>query len=674
MVINSLLKKLFIPAVTFAAMSNAVAAPAPCQATGGASKCGAANTQQFVDGLQNNDVAEVVITNDLSFDQNITIRRWSKKVTSFFNNQYDISFGPNARLNILSANFIFSGHSDVNNITRTIRFLRDTSITGNIVGKNKQIFLFNGRHQSIRVNNVLVDGSARFIDMTAPNTDLQDADIVIRHNTVRDFIHKAIEINRRNQHYTEINSLQITKNRFEAPALWEMAAINGPKNRMRAISLDAGNDMSDCLATEGWSRAGNCIIQGVSDGQAPGVAIGTTSNPGIIQGNTFINSGVAFARYENVLVGHSSDKLKRNRFFTNDQLPVTYAQSRVYKLVNIENRAQHIRVLGNEFNMSEPGDRSQAGILFIGSGSEWIQGFQSGTDCQYQSDNIHFNNNYLTGNGIYRYGVYAYGIANWTFFNNDYADNAPSDKVFRLSENCFDANVANTEIRGNTGVVSGSWILPDTGVVHDLDYVDNDWDNDGVVNELDAFPYDPSESVDTDGDGVGNNADTDDDNDGVNDQQDAFPLNQDETTDTDGDGLGNNQDEDDDGDNVLDHLDIFPLNSAEWSDFDQDLIGDNADNDDDNDGVDDLIDQHLGLIAGNAIVQGIDTEVADRPNSVGVPLSVELEQALSQCDESRGKSYGVCINLPLKQLQELGSLSHQEWLYFKKIFFKNAKA
>ena len=32
------------------------------------------------------------------------------------------------------------------------------------------------------------------------------------------------------------------------------------------------------------------------------------------------------------------------------------------------------------------------------------------------------------------------------------------------------------------------------------------------------FPLDPSETLDTDGDGIGNNADTDDDNDGYEDQ------------------------------------------------------------------------------------------------------------------------------------------------------------
>ncbi|XOV86948.1 MAG: C13 family peptidase [Pseudomonadota bacterium] len=51
-----------------------------------------------------------------------------------------------------------------------------------------------------------------------------------------------------------------------------------------------------------------------------------------------------------------------------------------------------------------------------------------------------------------------------------------------------------------------------------------DRDNDGVPDADDAFPDDPAESVDTDGDGIGNNADTDDDGDGVADTDDTFPL------------------------------------------------------------------------------------------------------------------------------------------------------
>ena len=52
-----------------------------------------------------------------------------------------------------------------------------------------------------------------------------------------------------------------------------------------------------------------------------------------------------------------------------------------------------------------------------------------------------------------------------------------------------------------------------------------DGDLDGTPDANDAFPNDRSESIDTDGDGIGNNADTDDDNDGVEDVFDALPLN-----------------------------------------------------------------------------------------------------------------------------------------------------
>lgn len=51
-----------------------------------------------------------------------------------------------------------------------------------------------------------------------------------------------------------------------------------------------------------------------------------------------------------------------------------------------------------------------------------------------------------------------------------------------------------------------------------------DSDGDGVLDSEDAFPNDASESVDTDGDGIGNNADTDDDNDGSPDTEDAYPV------------------------------------------------------------------------------------------------------------------------------------------------------
>ena len=85
----------------------------------------------------------------------------------------------------------------------------------------------------------------------------------------------------------------------------------------------------------------------------------------------------------------------------------------------------------------------------------------------------------------------------------------------------------------------------------------------------------PSASVDTDGDGMPDDwnagmtqadstsdpilvSDIDDDGHGVADRSDAFPLDVSETIDTDADGTGNNADTDDDGDGVLDEDRCIP--------------------------------------------------------------------------------------------------------------------
>jgi subtilase family protein/cadherin-like protein/Big-like domain-containing protein/FG-GAP repeat protein len=69
-----------------------------------------------------------------------------------------------------------------------------------------------------------------------------------------------------------------------------------------------------------------------------------------------------------------------------------------------------------------------------------------------------------------------------------------------------------------------------------------DTDGDGVPDKEDAFPNDSNETLDTDSDGIGNNADDDDDGDGVLDVNDDFPLDPNEDTDTDSDGVGDNAD------------------------------------------------------------------------------------------------------------------------------------
>ena len=103
-----------------------------------------------------------------------------------------------------------------------------------------------------------------------------------------------------------------------------------------------------------------------------------------------------------------------------------------------------------------------------------------------------------------------------------------------------------------------------------LSYYDDD--DDGVGNIDDAFPSNPNEYVDTDGDGMGDNLDPDMDGDGVDDLQDMFPLNATEWLDTDLDGMGNNGDDDDDNDGILDIDDEEPLNPLNSMDEKMDRI------------------------------------------------------------------------------------------------------
>ena len=71
----------------------------------------------------------------------------------------------------------------------------------------------------------------------------------------------------------------------------------------------------------------------------------------------------------------------------------------------------------------------------------------------------------------------------------------------------------------------------------------SDSDGDGVPDDQDAFPSNPAETIDTDADGIGNNADTDDDNDQMPDtweiQYGFDPLKDDASGDEDGDGRSN---------------------------------------------------------------------------------------------------------------------------------------
>ena len=64
-----------------------------------------------------------------------------------------------------------------------------------------------------------------------------------------------------------------------------------------------------------------------------------------------------------------------------------------------------------------------------------------------------------------------------------------------------------------------------------------DVDDDTHGDACDAFPNDPGEYLDTDSDGIGNNADPDDDNDGLTDSAEAGYGTNSLLADTDGDGI-----------------------------------------------------------------------------------------------------------------------------------------
>ena len=113
---------------------------------------------------------------------------------------------------------------------------------------------------------------------------------------------------------------------------------------------------------------------------------------------------------------------------------------------------------------------------------------------------------------------------------------------------------------------------------------ENDTDGDSYPDDIDAFPNDPTQWQDSDGDGYGDNL--------SGNNPDLFPDNVTEWADTDGDGYGDNSDaypndptkyelepgeEDSDGDGHPDSTDAFPYDPNEWIDTDGDGVGDNSD-------------------------------------------------------------------------------------------------
>ncbi len=216
-----------------------------------------------------------------------------------------------------------------------------------------------------------------------------------------------------------------------------------------------------------------------------------------------------------------------------------------------------------------------------------------------------------------------------TACGSDSQPDADNDGIEDAVDNCL--NIANDNQLNTDATFENGDLLGDA--------CDDDDDADGVLDDEDDLPLNPTESTDTDQDTIGDNTDNcltvanpdqlNNDQDALGNACDAFINDATETIDSDGDGIGDNQDNclntanpyqlntdatfengdafgnacdsDDDADNVADASDdlpldptdsvdtdgdgygnnngsdFFPNDATEWKDTDFDGVGDNAD-------------------------------------------------------------------------------------------------
>ncbi len=155
---------------------------------------------------------------------------------------------------------------------------------------------------------------------------------------------------------------------------------------------------------------------------------------------------------------------------------------------------------------------------------------------------------------------------------------------------------------------------------------DPDSDGDGFLDSVDAFPNDPLEWIDTDGDNIGNNSDNDDDGDGFSDDieiiNNSDPLDDNSIPiDIDGDGLINPEDLDDDGDGFSDIIeDLVGTSPTDNNDFPLDTDNDGIinfyDDDDDNDGQLDEYENICGSDPLNFMFFSPDTDLDGLPDCI----------------------------------------------------------
>ncbi|QSX41897.1 M9 family metallopeptidase [Shewanella cyperi] len=190
-------------------------------------------------------------------------------------------------------------------------------------------------------------------------------------------------------------------------------------------------------------------------------------------------------------------------------------------------RHEYVHYLDGRFDMH--GGFSEA--MMYGSAHEestvwWVEGLaeyiSQGDDNQKAIDigrannyalSTLFGNNYSSGTDrVYRGGYLAVRY----MFERHRNDVDTMLGFFRAGNYDAYANLM-TAIGSSYDADFAQWLADVTTGISDRD-------GDGVADGDDAFPDDATEWLDTDHDGIGNNADTDDDNDGVLDSDDLDPL------------------------------------------------------------------------------------------------------------------------------------------------------
>lgn len=227
--------------------------------------------------------------------------------------------------------------------------------------------------------------------------------------------------------------------------------------------------------------------------------------------------------------------------------------------------------LGNYYSVSDPGGWNQ-----FGDGDECVQGHHVAvTPVSMQ-----------TPRGPERPDDWYYGDSGWD-------SNAPNEIEWRLHRYCSnpldplsndtdgDGLSDYDEIHAQQLCTSESHPIPlrtvrwgdqeltQWGRLCNTNPMVADSDGDGVTDGEDLFPTDPTQSVDADGDGYGDNT--------SGSRADLFPEDTDDWFDFDGDGIGDNADLDDDNDNLTDISELENNTNPKNNDTDGDGFNDTID-------------------------------------------------------------------------------------------------